>query len=678
MPNRLANETSPYLLQHADNPVDWYPWGDEALRLAAAGDRPILLSIGYAACHWCHVMAHESFEDPTTAAIMNTHFVNVKVDREERPDLDAIYMTAVQALTGHGGWPMTVFLTPDGKPFYGGTYFPPTPRYGMPAFQQVLLSVADAWEKRRGEVVESAGKIAGHLSRTVDLGVESGVLNEALLASALSQIMQRFDSSEGGFGPAPKFPPSMTLEFLLRMAQARDDAMALHMAEFTLTKMAHGGMYDQIGGGFARYATDAHWLVPHFEKMLYDNALLARVYLHAWQVTGNALYRRIVEETLDFVVRELRHPEGGFYSSYDADSEGVEGKFYVWSAADIEALLGDEAPLFMAYYDVTPQGNWEGHNILNVKHPPELVAARFGLTPDVLDARLAAARRTLYDARAQRVWPGLDDKVLTAWNGLMLAAFAEAGRVLGRADYTAVATANAHFLHRALRRPNGRLLRSWKAGAGARYNAYLEDYAYLADGLLALYQTSFDPRWFAWAQELAGLMLAHFSDAEHGGFYDTSDDHEALLQRPKEVQDNATPSANAMAAHVLLKLSLYTGHGDWWDTAEQMTSALYGALAQYPTGFAHWLCAAAFILGSPQELAIAGDPADPDTQALLAVAGQGYRPNLVTAVGSPDDGVPLLAGRVPRDGRATAYLCRRFVCRRPVTEPQALAAQLEG
>ncbi len=426
MPNKLANETSPYLLQHIDNPVEWYPWGEEALQRAKAEEKPILLSIGYAACHWCHVMAHESFEDKTTAAFMNQHFINIKVDREERPDLDAIYMQAVVTLTGQGGWPMTVFLTPEERPFYGGTYFPPEPRYGMPSFIQLLQGIVNAWESKRDELVNSAGEITEHLQRTAVLNSQEEPLNPSMFAQATTALVTSFDHEQGGFGSAPKFPPSMTLEYLLRSFVLYKDGRNLHMAETTLKKMAYGGMYDQLGGGFARYSTDANWLVPHFEKMLYDNALLARTYLHAWQVTEEPLYRRIVEETLDFVVRELRHRDGGFYSSYDADSEGEEGKFYTWSAAEIDKHLGDDAKLFKLYYDVTEQGNWEGSNILNMKKEPEEVAWAVKMSEKKLLKRLAVAKKKLYNIRAQRIWPGLDDKVLTAWNGLMLAAFAEA------------------------------------------------------------------------------------------------------------------------------------------------------------------------------------------------------------------------------------------------------------
>lgn len=676
MPNQLIHETSPYLLQHADNPVEWHPWSEAALGKAQQQDRPILLSIGYAACHWCHVMAHESFEDEATATYMNEHFINVKVDREERPDLDSIYMQSVAALTGQGGWPMTVFLTPDGRPFYGGTYFPPTPRYGMPSFMQLMQGIVNAWQTNRDVVEKQASDIAGHIGRTLVMEPQPDVLEKSMFSRAAAALFNQFDKQRGGFGGAPKFPPSMTLEFLLRHYLQSGDGMALHMVELTLQKMAYGGMYDQIGGGFARYSTDVHWLVPHFEKMLYDNALLARVYLHAWQVTGNPLYRRITEETLDFVIRELRHEDGGFYSSYDADSEGEEGKFYVWTPAEIRAALGADADLLMTYYGVTENGNWEDVTILNIPQEPAEIAQTLGLSPADLETKIGALKQTLYAVRAQRVWPGLDDKVLTAWNGLMLAAFAEAGRVLQRDDYTAVASQNAEFLYQTMRAANGRLWRTWKTGAKAKYNAYLEDYAYLADGLLALYQNTFDEKWFTWAHELAGLMLAHFEDAGQGGFFDTSDDHEDLIHRPKDVQDNATPSGNAMAALVLLRLSLYTGNGAWWDVANTAVSALYGPMLQYPNAFAHWLTAATLMLGEPQEVAIIGRPETADTRALLETVFAQYRPHLVVAAGESGSTIPLLANRPQHDGKATAYVCRRFICQQPVTEPAALSSQI--
>ena len=573
MANHLSKETSPYLLQHVDNPVDWHPWGEEALGLAKKQKKPVLLSIGYAACHWCHVMAHESFEDDETALLMNEHFININVDREERPDLDSIYMSAVTAMTGHGGWPMTVFLTPEGRPFYSGTYFPKEARYGMPSFRQILLGVADAWKNKQDEVQEGAEQIIQHIQQTAETNARVDVLDAGILTSAVSDLKQRFDRTWGGFGQAPKFPQPMVIEFLLREHLRGGSGEALEMAEFTLLRMAQGGMYDQIGGGFARYSVDEQWLVPHFEKMLYDNAQLARVYLHAWQHTGKPLYRRIVEETLDYVCLEMRHGDGGFYSSQDADSEGVEGKFYVWSADEVRDILADEASLFMQMYDITDSGNWEGHNIprLSIQSPGSDIQS--GFDDAEIERRIASARRKLYDVRSKRIWPGLDDKVLTAWNGLMLAAFAEASQALDRQDYRDVATANAEFLHATMRAGDGRLLRTWKAGSEAKYNAYLEDYAFLAEGLLTLYQATFDKRWFQWARELADDMLAHFSDAQNGGFYDTRDDHEQLIHRPKDVQDNAIPSGNAMAAHVLLKLGLITGEPRYWDAAERATKS---------------------------------------------------------------------------------------------------------
>ena len=661
MPNHLENETSPYLLQHVDNPVDWHPWGEEAMWLAKEQDKPILLSIGYAACHWCHVMAHESFEDQVTAEQMNADFINVKVDREERPDVDSIYMQAVNAMTGHGGWPMTVFLTPDGKPFYAGTYFPNEPRHGMASFQQILTGVIQAWRNDRENVVGSASEVAQQLQALSGVGFEEQPLDEEIFRSALRGLGQRFDASWGGFGDAPKFPQPMTIEFLLRESIRGENDNALEMAEETLRKMAEGGMYDQIGGGFARYSVDHRWLVPHFEKMLYDNAQLARVYLHAWQVTGNDFYRRITEETLDYVLREMRHEDGGFYSSQDADSEGVEGKFYVWSADEIREALGEEADTFMRVYGVSNEGNWEGHNILNLR------------LAEALDGRIAAARATLYELRSKRIWPGLDDKVLTSWNGLMLAAFAEAGQALSRADYIEAAESNADFLHRTMRRDSGRLFRTWKAGSDAKYNGYLEDYAYLADGLLALYEATFERRWVDWARELAELMLGHFRDTKNGGFFDTSDDHEQLIHRPKDLQDNAVPSGNAMAASVLVRLSLLTGNGDYWQVAEQITSTMNKFMAQYPSGFGQWLNVAKFMLSAPREIALmgSGDAIAP----LLKVIRGGYRPFQVVAAGE-EGSLPLLENRPQIDGKGTAYVCRRFVCQAPVTGPEELALQL--
>ena len=678
MPNQLHHETSPYLLQHANNPVEWYPWGAEALRRARDEQKPILLSIGYAACHWCHVMAHESFEDDETAALMNAHFINIKVDREERPDLDQIYMSAVMAMRGQGGWPLTAFLTPEGQPFFGGTYYPKEPRYGMPSFRQVLASVAEAWGKQKAQIYASASELTAHITGGLVLQGQAGAITKEVLNKALGGMGGRFDTRWGGFGPAPKFPQPMSLEFLLRGALATGDEKLMAMFNITLEMMARGGMYDQIGGGFARYSTDAKWLVPHFEKMLYDNAQLAQLYLHGWQATAEPLYQRIATEICDYVLREMTDPSGGFYSSQDADSEGEEGKFYVWTLEEIRQILGDEAELVSLYYDITLHGNWEGKAIPNLPRRPSEVAAMLRVEEADLAQRITQAKQKLYEARAQRIWPGKDDKVLTAWNGLMLAALAEAGRVLGRADYTQAAVANAEFLYDNLRTADGRLLRTWKAGSQAKYNGYLEDYAFLAEGLLVLYQTTFDERWFVWAQELAEQMLTHFAD-EAGGFFDTADDHEQLIYRPKDVQDNATPSGNSVAATVLLQLGLYTGEGRYTQAAEQAISAMVEVMGQYPTGFGQWLNGAALWLNEPQEVAIVGEPTAEDTQALLAEVWRGYRPYVVVAVGAGDgsSAVPLLANRPPlAAGVATAYVCRHFACQRPTTEPAVLQTLL--
>jgi len=676
MPNRLTDETSPYLLQHADNPVEWYPWGEDALQKARIEDKPIFLSIGYSACHWCHVMAHESFEDDHVAAIMNEHFVSIKVDREERPDLDRIYMSGVQALTGRGGWPMSVFLTPDGKPFHGGTYFPPTRRYGMPSFTDVLLAVADGWRNRRQELMESGQQLVKAIEQQsgVRAGAEREEVSRQTLKTAVQNVWQRFDHRQGGWGKAPKFPQPMILEFLLRYHRATNDPLALEMVTQTLEAMARGGTYDQLGGGFHRYSVDEHWLTPHFEKMLYDNAQLARVYLHGWQVTGKPFYRTIAEEILDYVMREMTGPAGGFYSTQDADSEGEEGKFFVWTPAEIHDLLGAEADDFMAAYGVTERGNFEGKNILEyVGHSGQR-------------EELVEARRKLFKAREERVHPGRDDKVITSWNGLMLAAFAEAARPLEREDYRQVAERNAGFLLQELRTSDGRLLHTWKAvpeqsrsDGVAKVNGYLEDYAHLIEGLLELYQTTFEPRWYVVARELAEVMIEHFS-APDGGFFDTSDDHEALIVRPRELQDNAVPSGNAMAALVLLRLAGLAVEPRYVDLALHSLGPMQPMMAAYPLGFGQWLTALGHALSHPRDIAIVGDPDGKDTQALLKVCCTGYRPHQIVALGTPDtdaSAVPLLRDRGQIRGQATAYVCVNFTCRRPATDPDALQAQLE-
>ncbi len=678
MPNRLADATSPYLLQHKDNPVDWYPWGEAALKRAKDEDRPIFLSIGYAACHWCHVMAHESFEDPAVAALMNASFINVKVDREERPDLDSIYMSAVVALTGQGGWPMSVFLTPSGAPFFGGTYFPPEPRHGMPAFSQVLRGVHEAWIQRRDEVLAGSADIVRHLQSSALSSPEPGAPTLDDLAGAVRALWQTYDGRLGGWGGAPKFPQPMTIEFLLRFHVLTGDAVPLDMALTTLRAMARGGMYDQLGGGFHRYSVDARWLVPHFEKMLYDNAQLARVYLHAWQLTHDPEFERVTIEILDYVLNEMTDPAGGFYASQDADSEGEEGRFFVWTAAEIDSALGPDSALFKRVYGVTPGGNFEGSTILSRVEASAAAAAALGIDADQAETRLARARTALFERRITRVHPGLDDKVLAGWNGLMLAALAEAGAGLGRQDYLAAARRNGDFLLSEMRTADGRLRRSWRRGE-ARLAAYLEDYAGVADGLLALYQATFDARYFSAARALADHALKHFGAAA-GGFFDTADDHEVLVLRPRDVQDNATPSGSALLTTVLLRLAAFTGEAGYADAALSALGAVTPFLARYPTGFAQWLSAAAFDLAGAHEVALVGERRDPRLEALLAEVGSTYRPFLVLAHSQsgaePSDGVPLLEGRGLVDGSPAAYVCRSFVCRAPVASPAALKQAL--
>ena len=677
MPNRLIHANSPYLLQHANNPVDWYEWGDEALQRAKTEDKPIFLSIGYAACHWCHVMEHESFEDEATAALMNKLFVNIKVDREERPDLDGIYMTAVTAMTGRGGWPMSVFLTPDLKPFYGGTYFPPTRRYNMPAFQDVLRGVAGTWKNDRQNVLDSGDQLSQHLQNQIwSLGNGNAALTPDTLETAATKLGKSYDWRKGGWGRAPKFPQPMTIAFLLRRA-TRGDSFALHMATHALDAMALGGMYDVVGGGFARYSVDDEWLVPHFEKMLYDNAQLAGVYLHAYKITGKPTYRRICEETLAFIERELTHPDGGFFSSLDADSEGVEGKFYVWTPADLTAALPNaaDAQFITAAYNLTEAGNFEGNTVLQRALDDAQLAEQFELNVEEIPPRLEALHAQMRAYRAKRTRPATDDKVLTAWNAMMLWTFAEAGRYLQNEHYTKMATRNASFLLSALH-PHARLLRSWRDGKAA-HNAYLDDYAMLILALLSLYQTDPNPRWFVEAKRLTEDMQAHFSDPS-GGFFDTRDDHETLLLRPKDLQDNAVPSGNALATMALLQMAAFTGNGTYRALAERSLSALQNALAEYPTAFGQWLCAYDFALGPVREVAIVGTRAtrSPLEQTVWAQ----YQPRVVLAsapVPTPPGSPPLLDHRNPIDGQAAAYVCEEFVCQHPVTDPKALQEQLK-
>ncbi len=684
MPNRLINETSPYLLQHAHNPVDWYPWGTEALERAQREDKPILLSIGYSACHWCHVMERKSFEDPEIARIMNENFVNIKVDREERPDIDSIYMQAVQAMTGHGGWPLTVFLTPEGKPFYGGTYFPPEDTHGMPSFRRVLEGIAQTWRERRAEIERATTQMVQYLRSTTQPIAGMALLTAQTLDQAFTGVAREFDERHGGVGIQPKFPQAMVYEFLLRYHKRTQNAQALRMVELTLERMARGGIYDQLGGGFHRYSTDSFWLVPHFEKMLYDNALLARLYLHAYQVTGKPLYRRIAQETLDYLLRDMADPRGGFYSSQDADSQGEEGKYYLWLSREIdEALEPEDARLFKLYYGVTPQGNFEGRNILWMPQDPARLAQEQGLSLEELEKAVQRGRDLLLRLRQQRVPPGRDDKVLTSWNGLMLRSLAEAAMVLGREDYLRAAVRSASFLLESLR-PNGRLMRSYKDGR-AVVKGYLEDYANLIDGLVTLYEATFQWQWLSQAQNLAREMLDLFWEpAGNGGtFYDTGKDAESLLVRPRDFFDNATPSGSAAATDVLQRLAVLTGDPEMAKPAVAMLRSMQELMARYPLGLAHWLGALDFYLSTPREIAVMGPRERQDTQALLEVVFRRYLPNKVLAGYDPSDGasparhLPLLQGREMLEGRATAYVCENYACRMPVTEPQALAGQLE-
>ncbi len=679
--NRLFHETSPYLRQHAHNPVDWYAWGPEALARARQLDRPIFLSIGYSACHWCHVMERESFEDPEIGRVLNEHFVSIKVDREERPDLDQIYMTAVQLMTRQGGWPMSMFLTPDLKPFYGGTYFPPDDRYGRPGFKRLLLALADAWENRREEILQVAEQQTEQVQLVMRLKPGEGALGPELLRSAANYLGRAFDSRHGGFGAAPKFPHPMDLRLLLRVWKRFGDDNALHMVRLTLDKMATGGIYDHLGGGFARYSTDERWLVPHFEKMLYDNALLARAYLEAFQATGEPFYREVVELTLGFVQRELTSPAGPFWSTLDADSEGEEGKFYVWTQREVEQILGKElADLFCYVYDVSEEGNWEGHNILHRSKTWEQDARLLNTTAPELRRRLDEARRKLFEVRSRRVWPGRDEKVLTSWNGLMIAAFAQAARVLDNPEYAATAGRAADFILTRMRAPDGRLLRTWFAGSEAKLNGYLEDYSFLLDGLVSLYEATFEPHWIQAGLDLAGVMIDQFGDPAEGGFFYTGREHEQLLTRSKDAHDNATPSGNAVAATALLRLAALTGRTDLRERAVATLELYRGVLAEHPMAAGQMLIALDWHLGPVQEFAVVGDPQAPATHQALRHIHYGFRPNKVVALKAPSDTkaeqvVPLLAEKSAL-GDVTTYICQDFTCRTPLVGLDALREAL--
>ncbi len=670
--NALISETSPYLLQHAHNPVDWMPWGAEAFNKAHTEDKPILLSVGYSACHWCHVMERESFENDAIANLMNTYFISVKVDREERPDVDAIYMNAVQIMTGSGGWPMTVFMTPDGKPFYGGTYFPPDDRYGRPGFPRVLESLHEAWTKRRKEVLESANDLTSHLG--ADRLKPASEVDENLAINALQTLQANFDQTWGGFGGAPKFPNPGTLEFLLQHHQRTGSAPALEMLERTLTGMGVGGMYDQLGGGFARYSTDERWLAPHFEKMLYDNAQLARVYLHAYQVTRKAFYARIAKETLDYVLLEMTSPEGGFYSAQDADSEGVEGKFYVWDLEEIQVVLGEDAALFAQAFGVKAGGNWEGRTILTLAQDANQLAESFKLEPSDVIHKLNTARKHLYETRSKRIWPARDDKVLVSWNGLMLAAFASGARVLNEPRYLEAATANLAFVKRELYQ-DGRLKHTYK-DRQAKIDGMLDDYALYALGALELYRTTFDQGVLEFALELTRTALHHFRDP-NGSFYDTPDDGEALIVRPKSFFDSAMPSGNGAIAMLLTALGRLTGEHPWEETALEPIKAMSEVMHRQPTGFGSLLQALEAHRSPRREVAVIGDLELAETRALISTLHSRYLPHVsLTAAKSGDAYLPVLEDRVEVNGQPAAYVCENLACKLPVTTPEALETAL--
>ena len=663
MTNRLANETSPYLLQHAHNPVDWYPWGEEAFAKSRGENKPIFLSIGYSACHWCHVMERESFENDQTAALLNERFVSIKVDREERPDIDSIYMQAVQLMNGHGGWPMSVFLTPEGKPFYAGTYFPPDDRHGMPGFPRVIVHVSEAYRQRRDEVERASTECTAAIRTSVAVPAGASSLDHDALDRAAGKIAQAYDPVHGGFGSAPKFPPSMTADFLMQVAHRTGDQRLREMLTHTLTKMARGGMYDQVGGGFHRYSVDAQWLVPHFEKMLYDNALLARLYTRAWQWTKDPLFARISQEILGFVQREMTDPDGGFYATLDADSEGEEGKFYVWSRAEVLERLGAEAGrAFCALYDITERGNFEGHNIPNIPREPESVAADFGLTLEALNEIATEGKATLYAVRAKRVWPARDEKILSGWNGWMLAAFAEAAIAFDDDGYRETARRNADFLLSRIS-TDGRLLRH------AKIAGLLEDYSGVAWGLALAYEATHVRRYLDGAVVLTAAILERFTDPD-GGFFDTASDAEKLITRPRDLFDNATPGANSVTAEVLLRLALLTGNESWAERASTTIDSIWPLAEKYPSGFGFLLSVAEWRAGQPKEIAITGDIASDEFRNLRRIVGETYLPHRVLAAGADSHDLPLLQHRDPT--KTMAYLCTGYACQEPTTDPERL------
>ncbi len=685
--NRLINETSPYLLQHAHNPVDWYPWGPEALAKAKAEDKPMLLSIGYSACHWCHVMERESFENPAIAALMNEHFVSIKVDREERPDLDHIYQNVVQMLTGQGGWPLTMFLTPDQEAFYGGTYFPPDNRSGRPGFPRVLQSMAEAYQQRQNDVAKSIEHIREGLQKLATFAAEPGEFSPTLTANAARGLANNVDMIYGGFGTQPKFPNPTNVEFLLRFWRVSGNENFLNMVKLALQKMAQGGIYDQLGGGFHRYSTDTYWRVPHFEKMLYDNAQLLPLYLELYQISGEPFYARVARETLEYVKRELLHPGGGFYATQDADSEGEEGKFFVWTKAEVDTLLGAESRLFCRYYDITETGNWEhAQSIPHLTVSLEQLAAMFSRPLDEVVTSIDASKATLFATREQRPKPFRDEKILTAWNGLMISGMIQAYNVLGDQEALEAVRQTIAFLQRHMLRA-GRLFRTYKDGQ-AKLNGYLDDYAFLIAALLDTFEATFEPAYIELAQTLTTTMLEEFWDQDQGAFFFTGESHETLLSRTKSAYDQAIPSGNAVATKNLLRLYYYTGHEDYLQRARRVLHLFKQPMEQQPSGFGSMLTALDFYLQKPQELVLIGAPGAADTQALLQAIHTRYLPNKTLVLLDPQhldvglESLPLLrqvlTGKTQIDGKATVYVCHNFTCSLPLTDPEALRARLTG
>jgi len=683
--NRLARETSPYLLQHAGNPVDWYPWGAEALARARAEDRPIFLSVGYSACHWCHVMERESFEDEATAELLNAEFVCIKVDREERPDLDEIYMKAVQAMTGQGGWPMSVWLTPELEPFYGGTYFPPTRQYGRPGFRELLASLARAWKGDRAGLQAAGLRMREHLAKESQIET-AGEVSPDVLELSRTMLASNFDSLWGGFGGAPKFPHAMDLRILLRHHARTGDPGDLAMATLTLDRMAEGGIYDQLGGGFHRYSTDEKWLIPHFEKMLYDNALLVPAYLEAFQITGDVDYARVARECCDWALREMTTAEGAFASAQDADSEGEEGRFFAWTPEEIRAVLGPKlGGQACEWFGVSDEGNFEhGKSALWRHESAQGVASRLGLALSVLESSMAEARARLFAARGKRVRPATDDKVLAAWNGLMISALAQTSQVQGDPRYVAAARRAMDYVLEHMRQPGGALFATARHGR-AHLNAYLDDYAFVIQGLLDLYETDFDQRWIREALALAAIVRERFTDRRHGGYFTTSDDHEQLIVRLKSPHDGALPSGSGVQALNLLRLAELTGRRDVADEAGSAIRSLALLVNRFPAGFSQLLCAVDFLAAGPREIVIAGAPGERSTEALLAAVRAGFLPQKVVALahsGADTDLMPLLSGRDAPDnpgapgGRARAYVCRNYACAAPLDAPAELARQL--